>query len=29
VVFPNQYVEIDLHGILVIRPSKPSPEAVR
>jgi N-methylhydantoinase A len=29
VVFPNQYVEIDPHGILVIRPLKPSPEATR
>ncbi len=29
VVFPGQYVEIDPHGILVIRPSKRSPEAVR
>src|SRR6267154_1289225 len=29
VVFPGQYVEVDPHGILVIRPSKHSPEAVR
>jgi N-methylhydantoinase A len=29
VVFPGQYVEVDPHGILVIRPSKRSPEAVR
>ncbi len=29
VVFPGQYVEVDPHGILVIRPSKCSPEAVR
>jgi N-methylhydantoinase A len=29
VVFPNQYVEIDPHGILVIKPLKPSPEAAR
>jgi N-methylhydantoinase A len=29
VVFPGQYVEIDPHGILVIRPSKRAPEAVR
>jgi N-methylhydantoinase A len=29
VVFPNQYVEIDPHGILVIRPLKPTPEAAR
>jgi N-methylhydantoinase A len=29
VVFPSQYVEIDPHGILVIRPLKPSPEAAR
>jgi N-methylhydantoinase A len=29
VVFPGQYVEVDPHGILVIRSSKRSPEAVR
>jgi N-methylhydantoinase A len=29
VVFPDQYVEVDPHGILLIRPSKRSPEAVR
>ena len=29
VVFPGQYVEVDPHGILVIRPSKHSPEAVQ
>ena len=29
VVFPGQYVEVDPHGILVIRPSKRSPEAVQ
>jgi N-methylhydantoinase A len=29
VVFPGQHVEIDPHGILVIRPSKRAPEAVR
>jgi N-methylhydantoinase A len=29
VVFPGQYVEVDPHGILVIRPSKRSPETVR
>src|SRR6266851_1910301 len=29
VVFPGQYVEVDPYGILVIRPSKRSPEAVR
>jgi N-methylhydantoinase A len=29
VVFPDQVVEIDPHGILVIRPLKPSPEAAR
>jgi N-methylhydantoinase A len=29
VVFPDQYVEVDPHGILVIRPPKRSPEAVR
>ena len=29
VVFPSQYVEVDPHGILVIRPSKRSPEAVQ
>ena len=28
VVFPDQYVEVDPHGILVIRPPKRSPEAV-
>src|SRR6202048_181201 len=29
VVFPGQYVEVDPHGVLVIRPSKRPPEAVR
>jgi N-methylhydantoinase A len=29
VVFPGQTVEVDPHGILVIRPLKPSPEAIR
>src|SRR3984893_9564601 len=29
VVFPGQYVEVDPHGILVIRPPKRSPEAVQ
>jgi N-methylhydantoinase A len=29
VVFPGQYVEVDPHGILIIRPMKLAPEAVR
>jgi len=29
VVFPSQYVEVDPHGILVIRPLKRPPEMIR
>jgi N-methylhydantoinase A len=29
VVFPGQRLEVDVHGILIVRPARRTPEAVR